>query len=80
MLQSLFGIDLLRYFQELINIHVGLFVHYKPRNYEKIESDIQDVSDMFDEFDYSGKWKAKESEEPIYPVYSYNNYGIIDDD
>ena len=54
-------------------IHVGLFVHYKPKDFNNIVDDFYHFQFSFLR-NVKREYKSRQSKEPRHPIYSFNNY------
>jgi len=62
-------------------IHLGVFLHYKPKHYEEIIDRLENLESELlkhNRLDYD--YISRESKEPQYPVYSYLPYGKLIED
>jgi len=58
-------------------IHVGLFVHYKPAQYEKVIKDIEDIEIIINKENGKYGYTSTASKEPENPIYSEKSYGKV---
>ena len=56
-------------------IHVGLFVHYKPKEFDVVNNNIDDLDAVINKKNRNYQYISTESVEPINPVYSDNTFG-----